>query len=160
MVNPSTILTTINTALILGTIALGVSTYIFQKRTSLRESLEQLDSLWVEHRKEYIGVFLHQFSYIPLLESSAILKFYVRHPTPEEKANVGMIRNAETVLGDAFGMTSEDFLNYDQVVDACIDETGLYIKTNTVNSVKCRNLAEKIQIDLEMSLIDEDEIPP
>lgn len=132
MIDPSTILTAINTVLILGTIALGVSTYIFQKRTSLRESLEQLDSLWVEHRKEYIGVFLHQFSYFPLLRDSAVLKFYVRHPTPEEKANVGMIRNAEQVLGNTFGMTPQDLLKHDQVVDAWMDNSGLFIETNTV----------------------------
>lgn len=159
MVTPSTLLTVINTVLILGTIGLGVSTHIFQKRTSLRESLEQLDSLWVKHRREYIGVFLHEFSYLPLLKESAVLKFYVRSPTPEEKANVGMIKNAKKTLEEVHEVTPEDVLDNDSVIDAWADKSGFYIKTNTVDSVKCRNLAEKIQIDLELSIIDEEEIP-
>ncbi|CDK40472.1 hypothetical protein BN903_3 [Halorubrum sp. AJ67] len=160
MVAPSTLLTAFNTLLILGTIGLGISTYIFQKRTSLRESLEQLDSLWVEHRREYIGVFLHEFSYLPLLRENAVLKFYVRSPTPEEKANVGMIRNAENLIRDTFGKAPEDFLEYDRVTEAWDDESGLYLKTNTVDAVEVRQLAEQIQVDLELSIIDDDEIPP
>ncbi|WP_154018129.1 hypothetical protein [Halorubrum sp. AJ67] len=122
--------------------------------------MEQLDSLWVEHRREYIGVFLHEFSYLPLLRENAVLKFYVRSPTPEEKANVGMIRNAENLIRDTFGKAPEDFLEYDRVTEAWDDESGLYLKTNTVDAVEVRQLAEQIQVDLELSIIDDDEIPP
>lgn len=159
MVNSSILLTAINTVLILGTIGLGISTYIFQKRTSLRESLEQLDALWVKHRREYIGVFLYEFTYVPLLRENAVLKFYVRSPTPEEKANVGMIKNAKKTIEEVHEITPQDVLGYDSVIDAWADESGFYIKTSTVDSVRCRNLAEEFQIDLEICIIDENNIP-
>lgn len=159
MVAASTLLTLINTVLIIGTLYLGIQTAIFQKRTSLRESLEQLDSLYIKKRREYIGVLLHQFDYFPYRRESAVLKFYVRLPTPEEKANVGMIRNAEKTLDEVFDKTAEDFLEYDRVTEAWADESGFYIKTDTVDSVECRELAEQIQIDLELSFVDGDEIP-
>jgi hypothetical protein len=159
MVEVSTFLTFINTTLIIGTILLGVSTYVFQKRTSLRESLEQLDSLWIEKRREYIGVFLHKFNYFPLIHESAILKFYVRRPTPNEKANVGMILNAEEIFVEIYDLSPEYFRKYDCVNKAWVDNSGLYVQTNTVDAVECRTLAEKIQIDLETTLIDRDELP-
>lgn len=158
-VSPSTLLTGINTILIIGTIGLGISTYVFQKRTSLRESLEQLDSLWLEHRSEYIGVFLHEFSYFPLLKNSAVLKFYVREPTPQEKANVGMIKNAARTLDEVHDMSPEDLESFGRVKEAWADASGIYIKTKTVNSVKCRQLAEEIQLRLEIEYLDEGKIP-
>lgn len=159
MVKLSTLLTFINTVLIIGTILLGVNTYVFQKRTSLRESLEQLDSLWIEKRREYIGIFLHKFDYLPLFQERAILKFYVRKPTPGEKANVGMILNAEKTFNEVFDLPPQYFRKYDGVKNTWIDDSGLYIQTNTVNAVECRALAEEIQIDLETTLIESDELP-
>lgn len=68
MVDISAVFTPINTILIVLTLGLGVSTHIFQVRTSLRESLEQIDSLWVFRRDEYVGVFLHSFQYLPFIK--------------------------------------------------------------------------------------------
>lgn len=150
---PSTLLTLINTFLILLTIGLGISTYVFQKRTSLRESLEQLDSLWVANRTEYIGVYLHEFDYFPSARNSAVLKFYVRRPTPEGKANVGMILNAGQTLEESYNMNPEAFESFGRVTESWADASGIYIKTNTVNSVKCRQLAEEIQMRLEHNIL-------
>lgn len=159
MVEIATLLTLINTILIIGTIILGIQTTIFQKRTSLRESLEQIDSLYTTSGSLYIGVILHNFSYIPIFRQQAVLKFYMRTPNRQGKANVGKIRNTKEHLEETYGISVKQFSEYEIVERSWSEDSGFYIQTNTVDAVKCRALAENIQIDLQLADSDSDELP-
>lgn len=159
MVTPPTLLTLVNTILILGTIILGIQTTIFQRRTSLRESLEQLDSLHPPSGAGYIGIILHDFSYIPLWKERAVLKFYVRTPDRHGKANVGQIRNTKKHIEKTYDLSVEQFLEDDIIEDTWVEDSGFYIETNTVDAVKCRTLAEDIQVDIQLADSERDELP-
>lgn len=148
MVEIATALTPVNTILIIGTLLLGFYTHRFQRKTSLRESLEQLDSVWVQRRDDYIGVLLHDFDWVPLLRNESVVEFYARRMTNDEKANVGEPLDAEEVFDD-YGMTIEVLQKFDHVTDVTIEEKGVFLMLDTTDPVVCRNVVEHIQHELK-----------
>lgn len=138
---PSTWLTLLNTLLIVITILLGIQTTIFQRRTSLRESLEQLDP--IEFGSSYIGVFLYEFNYIPFLHKSVVLKIYVRDSKTRGGGRVGSIHDMQVTLS-AIRINPDYFFSYELVEDVWSDKSGLYIRCRSLDGVKCRKVAEHV----------------
>lgn len=148
-------LTLFNTFLLIFTGYLSLSSYKFQSRTSIRESLEQLED--IEFRKEKLSPIMHDFGFRPIRghRTTVQLKYYRFGKNP---ASASKLHNRlfHTTLYEA-NRTEEDKLSEDTFYDALqrklsnldgvngvwIRNTGIFLTYDTGNAVEVRKRTEK-----------------
>lgn len=64
-----------------------------------------------------------------------------------------MIVDAEEYFNRVVDISLSEIQESENITDAWIDKSGLYVETNTVDAVDCRQLAEEIQIRIESNLM-------
>jgi hypothetical protein len=147
-------LTIFNTALIGVTILLSYQSFKFQSRTSVRESLEQLDD--VEFSKEKLKPILHEFIYQPIRGSRTIvqLKYYRfgKNPASASLSRQNLFSRTFYKLNGRDGsdipeMRLRDAIvnklsELDEVVNVWLEDTGIFIEFDTGNSVEVRRRTE------------------
>lgn len=152
-------LTTFNTLLLILTAYLGYSSFIFQNRTSVRESLEQLGDLELGH--DILSPILHKYSYSLFRETETVvlLKYYTAGENPAravryrkffDRTFYRTFRNRST--GDDVSWGREEFtaafqqhlLNEDFADDVRVADEGIYITLNKDSAVEIRRDIERI----------------
>lgn len=148
--------TTLNTFLILGSIYLGYTGYIFQTRTSVRESLEQLDAL--EYKREKLQPILYEFTYTPLWKSKVVvqLKSYKKGDvagvsSPTKTLHVALHRRGYGHKDTGNTLSREDYMESIQwelnqiegINDVKVQERDILFTILSTDAVRVRRLTEE-----------------
>lgn len=147
-------LTLFNTLLLVVTGYLSYTSYVFQKRTGVRESLEQLED--VEYGSGKLRPILHRFEFIPFLRKKVEvqLKYYHFGNSP---ASAGVLNDlfqkqlyhlngrdsSYSEYGqEEFSSDIERALNsLDYCDSASVDSEGIVVMFQTTNAVEIRRRA-------------------
>lgn len=150
-------LTIFNTILLLFTGYLSYSSFKFQTRTSVRESLEQLDD--VEFRQEKLRPILHELKFRPLRghQTTVHLKYYTFGRAPESASrNAGRLfvqtHSQLDSMHEENDLSHQEFKNLlksaleslDPVDRIEVDDTGIFLRFDTGNPVSVRRRTEQI----------------
>lgn len=145
-----------NTFLISVTIILSYQSIKFQSRTSIRESLEQLDD--VEYSSEKLKPILHKFAFRPLRGHQTIvqLKYYRYSSQPATSSQSGphlfqgtlysINRHVESEIpkDEFLQAISRKLSTLDEVSDIWVEDTGIFLQYETGNSVEVRRRTETV----------------
>lgn len=150
------VLTVINTSLILVTIYLSYQSFKFQTRTSIRESLEQLEDIDFYHEK--FSPILYKFDFRPVRghRTTVQLKYYSygRNPASASDNQRDLFNRTFYILNDRdySGIPTkrlrqaiaEKLLEAEAVTDVWTDDTGIFLEYDTGNAVEVRRRTEAI----------------
>jgi len=132
----------VNIGLLVITILLGIRSYRFQKRTGLREAIEQLDDMAVSD--------LAKFK--PLVHSGNLLfpprraKIYFQLSVDSDGQSSSIPSSASQWVDDN-DISLELVENLDGVSNIEIGDTtptGLIVTTSSVNEIRCRNTVMRV----------------
>ncbi|MCU4801333.1 hypothetical protein OB920_13210 [Halobacteria archaeon HArc-gm2] len=150
-------LTIFNSLLLITTAVLSFSSQIFQTRTSIRESLEQLED--VEFHREKLKPILHNVEYFPLLKgkSTVLLKYYQegRNPASANKPldlftrtlnKAGRVHSDNRVFTKekAYSGIKRTLNEVEGVTVSRVDESGIYLEIPSADSVVVRERTDAV----------------
>lgn len=138
-----------NLVLLIFTALLSVKSITFQKQTSVRESLDQLNEVICGNWK--MNAILHSFNTrFGIFGNSEIdIKVYQIHH--EKVANAGRPEAAQDYIESRFEL--EEFEEIEGVDRAKFSDGSLRIFCNSINAIQCRNVAERTMKKIQREVV-------